>query len=604
MSELVLAPSTIVVSAGAPPAASPPPSAVAKRAQSPLLVVTWSLAALAPQLPLRFPVDPDLPPSPKRRYRSAYLPPDPTALRERDLTTLRDFDLAVEQIDFSPLERALAAHYQPSQKGQVPYHPVSLFLAIALRRDRGWSWAEVARVLAHPEEGAVWRTRCGFTTGATPSASGLRHFFHAVGPEVFAALCPEFITLLRTHGLFPERSTYPDDPPDRGITVCQDGMLHPARHQACCHLATATCYQPLAEPGVAPSTPDAAPASPAGDAPGTPSDAVGPGPTVGRPCRAREHHVPGCTCASAACQTQCQRASRLDPEARFIHYAGRARPDPAAGSEPAPAAPAGPTATATGPRTTTGTNVFGYRSVAERALDDRFAVAWTLRSRLYPASTDERTIFADRVAGLRRTFPDLTIGEWLDDAGVGFARGLDAIWELGALRMVDLRADPSDRDPAACLARGYDGQGRPLCPHGYPLRANGYDHARRRAKYVCAQACRRQPLQEGTPIQEVVGCPYLDPSTPGFVVNVGRTLPDGSVRLAREIPYGSDTWQARYGRRNLAESRNGQLAGMGLKRLRAYGTARNTKEVQLADFLLNLRTLGRLVRQATTRAPR
>src|SRR6266571_728483 len=160
MSELVLAPSTIVVSAGAPPAAPSPPSAGQKRAQSPLLVVTWSLAALAPQLPLRFPVDPDLPPSPKRRYRSAYLPPDPTALRERDLTTLRDFDLAVEQIDFSPLEQIGRAHYQPSQKGQVPYHPVSLFLAIALRRDRGSSWAEVDRVLAHPEEGAVWRTRC------------------------------------------------------------------------------------------------------------------------------------------------------------------------------------------------------------------------------------------------------------------------------------------------------------------------------------------------------------------------------------------------------------------------------------------------------------
>ena len=72
-----------------------------------------------------------------------------------------------------------------------------------------------------------------------------------------------------------------------------------------------------------------------------------------------------------------------------------------------------------------------------------------------------------------------------------------------------------------------------------------------------------------------------------------------ALRLAREIPYGSPRWQARYGRRNLAESRNAQVEGLGLKRLPNYGLARNAKDVQLADWLLNLRTLGRLVRQAT-----
>jgi hypothetical protein len=319
---------------------------------------------------------------------------------------------------------------------------------------------------------------------------------------------------------------------------------------------------------------------------------------VGRPCRAREHQQPGCACTSTACQAQCERASRLDPTARLIHYAGRAAK---AGARPA-AAPAGPPGVV--PRPAAGTTVFGYRDVTERLLDDRFAVAWTLRSSLYPASTDERTTLHPRVEALRATFPDLPIGEWLDDAAVGFGDCLDTIWELGALRMVDIRADPSDQDPAACRQRGYDGQGRPLCPHGYRLRANGHEYARRRTKYVCAQACRREPLAEEAPIQPVVGCPYLEPvGSSGYTFTLGRAFPDGSTRLARDIPYGSAAWQARYGRRNLAESRNGQLEGLGLKRLPCYGEARATKEVQFGDFLINLRTLGRLVREASGGPP-
>jgi hypothetical protein len=545
---------------GAAPAAAQgrPLSAEQKRAQQPVLGATWSLAALRPQLPLVFPVDPDLPPSPKHRYRSAYQPPDPAELpAPADWGHLSDFELALALVDCSPLERLLATQYRPSARGQVPFHPVSLLLAVCLRRELGLGWRALARLLAGPH-GAGWRARLGFVDGRTPSASGLRYFFQAVGADVIAALCPRFVALLRAHGLCPERSTFPDDPPDRGITVSQDGMLHPARSRPSCQLATDACYQPLPE-SVAPS--DAG--SP--DAPA-------------RPCRARDLGHDGCACTTPACQDQCQRASRRDPQARCIHYAGR---------DGAP-----------------GTDVFGYRSVAERALDDRVAVAWTLSSGLYPATTDERTIFVDRVQALTTTCPDLPIGEWLDDAGVGYGDCLDAVWQLGALRMIDIRADPSDRDPAACLARGYDGSGRPLCPQGYRLRANGYDYDRRRAKYVCAQACRRDPPPSGptdAPARLVAACPFLDPpGSVGFVVNVGRTLPDGSRRLARDLLVGSDAWHARYGRRNLSESRNGQLERLGLKRLPTHGLPQATKEIQLADFLLNLHTLGRLVRQASS----
>jgi hypothetical protein len=558
MPTLTPVPLPVVPAQPAPPPAPAAPgvrplSAEQKRAQQPVLAAIWSLESLRSQLPLAFPVAPDLPPSPKHGYRSTYQPPDPAALPDlADWGLLSDFELALALIDCSPLERQLAAMYRPSAKGQVPFHPVSLLLAVCLRRELGLGWRALARLLAGPH-GAGWRARLGFADGQTPSASGLRYFARAVGADAIAALCPQFVALLRAHGLCPEHSTFPGAPPDQGVTVSQDGMLHPARSRPSCQLATDACYQPLPDPGESAEA-------------------------TGRPCRAREQKREGCACTSPACRDQCARASRLDPEARFIHYAGR-----------------------DGAR---GIDVFGYRSVAERVLDDRFAVAWTLTSGLYPANTDERTIFVDRVQALTATVPDLPIGEWLDDSGVGYGDCLDAVWDLGALRMIDIRADPSDDNPAACLARGYDGAGRPLCPHGYRLRANGYDHDRRRAKYVCAQACRRDPPPTGpadAAAQPVTACPFLDPPrSVGYVVNVGRTLPDGSRRLARDIPVGSDAWNARYGRRNLSESRNGQLEGLGLKRLPTHGLPQATKEIQLADFLLNLHTLGRLVRQATT----
>jgi hypothetical protein len=79
-------------------------------------------------------------------------------------------------------------------------------------------------------------------------------------------------------------------------------------------------------------------------------------------------------------------------------------------------------------------------------------------------------------------------------------------------------------------------------------------------------------------------------------------LPDGSVRLAREVPYGSRSWKKRYGRRNLSESRNGFQERIGLKRLPSFGLSRGRKEVAIGDFLDNLHTLARLVQEATTLA--
>lgn len=399
------------------------------------------------------------------------------------------------------------------------------------------------------------------------------------------------------------------------MSLSQDGQLHPARSRPTCLQACAPCYQPqpdqASKPGadqaalvprerpsqLAPSL-DPAPSSQAA------TSALEPGVAVARrACRAREKGGEGCACDTSACQACCQYASRLDPEARLIHYQGHNHKHSPGGDRSGAEAQASSGKAAsnrTSNRTSKGIDVFGYRSVADRLIDDALSVAWTEQSNLFAANADERTIFSARVDGLQAKFPNQRIGEWLDDAAVGYADCLDRIYDLGALRMVELRADPGDQDPTVCLRRGYDGQGYPLCPHGYRLRPNGYDYQRREAKYVCAQLCRRQRLKEGTPVEPIVGCPYLDPSKPwGRAASVGRRFPDGSARLARDVPYGSATWKARYARRNNSESRNGQLASLGLKRMVSYGLDHNRRDVQVADFIINLHTIGRLVREAT-----
>jgi len=249
--------------------------------------------------------------------------------------------------------------------------------------------------------------------------------------------------------------------------------------------------------------------------------------------------------------------------------------------------------------------VYGYASNPDRLLDDRFACAWTIRTGLYPANSDERSLFPSSFAQLRARFPYLKMGELLADAALGFQDCLDPIWQSGALRMVDIRAAEGDDDRQRQLQRGYDDQGHPLCVHGYPMRSNGHDYRRRRTKWCCHQVCLAAPTEQSQaqPLPPPPECPYQAASYKhGQVINVGRTLPDGSVRLAREVPYGSQTWKLRYGRRNLSESRNGSVEHLGLKRLHSFGLPQGRKENAIVDFLGNLHTLGRLVHQATTLA--
>jgi hypothetical protein len=520
-----------------------------KRAAHPEFVSTFGLGGLQECLPLRFPVPSSTHVSPKLCYRSQYrylgyvdlAGPDPLA----DLTL---FEVALRLIDFSSLRDYLAgAYYAGSARGQVPFDPVSLFLCVCLRRELGCGWRRLAKLLAGAH-GAGWRRCFGLWEGDTPSASGLRYFFHTVGPQVFEELCPLLIDTLRQVNLLPERSTFPGDPEERGVSISHDIMLHEARARMRCGQVTDTCYAPAP-----------------------------------RPCPAQAAGWQGCDCTNPACAQACRWTTPEDREARLIHYAGRNK-----------------YADLPTPPDARGRNVYGYASNPDRLLDDRFACAWTLRTGLQPANSDERNLFPGSFANLRARFPTLKLGEALVDAAVGFQDCLDAIWEAGALRMVDIRAAEGDDDRQRQLQRGYDQNGHPLCIHGYAMRANGHDYRRRRTKWVCHQVCLRPQAEGSQPQPPAPECPYQAAQHPyGQVVHVGRSLPDGCVRLAREIPYASDLWKQRYGRRNLSESRNSSFEHMGLKRLPSFGLTNNRKETAVADFLVNLHTLGRLVQEAT-----
>jgi hypothetical protein len=204
-------------------------------------------------------------------------------------------------------------------------------------------------------------------------------------------------------------------------------------------------------------------------------------------------------------------------------------------------------------------------------------------------------------AYLRHRLPNLHIAEFVADAAVGYARCLNLLYDDGVVPVTVIRRDPSDEDENTCQVRGYDQNGHPLCAHGYPMSFNGVDYQRLRACWACRQVCARQLH----PKPQDAECPFRDPERPlGMTKHVARAFihVDGSrhERLARLYPYGSPIWKEHYGaRKNAVEGRNSQIAHLGLKRLPSYGLDGAAADISFADLLFDLRTLGRLVQQAT-----
>jgi len=510
----------------------------------------FDVQRLRRRLPLRFPSRRETPLT--FRAQSWYTYAGWEALVDPvELEHLSTFYVAILLIDFSPLRAELVdlSKIHLNARGQTPFDPVSLFLCCLLRWDKGLGWQSLEDLLAGPE-GVCWRMLFGFEKGCTPSASAMRGFYKRLDKAFKLDLCPRFIALLHQVNLLLERADSSFTSTPLGLPVAGDGMLHEAHSTMLCGQVTDTCYAPLS-------------------------------PSHSRPCPAQDKGFDGCTCTEEMCLERCCLTTPRDPLARLIHYTGSNH----AGEEVAGRA----------------RNVYGYRSYTQVIRDDELHTYWVAYTSLHPANSDERTIMPEDFAHLRHRLPDLPIGEFVADAAAGYADCLHPLYDDHVIPVIAIRHDQGDQDPDRCKIRGYDAKGYPLCAHGYRMSFNGLDYQRLRACWVCRQVCAQAPH----PNPHDADCPYRDPDRPlGMTRHIRRAFehPDGSQheRLARLFPYDSPLWKEHYGpRKNAVEGRNSQIARLGLKRMWSYGLEGAIADITFADLLINLRTLGRLVKQAT-----
>ena len=545
--------------------------ATERRLQLPNFIELFRWDAIRQQLPLKLPTPGDPPNWKARRCRSYYqwLPPE-ASLNELTIARLDLFDLCLHLFDFSPW-RPYFAWRLKSQFGPPPFDPLSIGLGGLLARYRKWDWPTLVTELGEPDRGRGYRRRLGFNDADLPCASTWRMAFRYTQLAWLAGCEDSLMQGLMAYGLVPTHSTFPGDPPERGVSISIDSQLIEARSHMLCRHQTPACSIPAAK----------------------------------RPCPAREKGKEGCACDTDACREHCRFATHRDPLAAYVYYSGSNQPGPN------PNAAKDPSQELPGAKGKRGKHHFGYKSKAFNLVDDRLFALWPITGPFTPANLNDHLTTLPGFQDLSHRFPNLRIGEVLGDAGEGYDEILSFVHDdLKALRTIRLLHQAGDDQPLTCLQRGYDQNGHPLCPHGYRLRSNGHDYARSTTKWVCRQTCLHQsqpdirlPEQPAPeqPYRQL--CPFADPAHPlGYSLSVGLSLPDGCIRLARDLPVGSDPWKLRVGRQSYAESRNASQSRRQLKRSPWFGKHSSAKAILLGDILTSLTNLARFVQEASRAA--
>ncbi len=519
-----------------------------------LEVFEWAL--LREHLPLQMAPVADVPQWLGRGCRSYYqwLPPA-TTLSSKDWRGLDEFDVILRLFDFSAWRPIFAQRFR-SHLGPPPFDPLSVGLGLLLARARDWSPGKLTQELNSQERGRGYCRRLGISWDDIPSASTFRAARNTLTEEHFRQCEQSLVAALLAYQLIPTHSTFPGDPPERGVSLALDSQLVAARSHMRCHHQNPRCFGPVAL----------------------------------RECAARAAGHAGCACDTPACRAYCQQATPRDPDAAYVYYTGSNQP--AAENAAPDTSPA-----------TKGKHHFGYKSKACNVVDDRLFTLWPLTGEFVPANRNDHLQTLPSLQDVQTRYPQLPIGEILGDAGEGFDEILRFVYQdLHAVRTITPRQHATDKDVGRCLNRGYDDQGVPLCPHGYQLRCNGHNYATQQTKWVCRQRCilHPQPDVHPQPPEHRPACPYRDPEHPlGLTVTVGLTLPDGSLRLARDHAQASPTWQLRHGRQSYSESRNAGQERRRLKRSPCFGQANSAKAMLGGDILILLGNIARFVREAS-----
>ncbi len=531
---------------------------------------TFCWEAIRPLLPLQLST-PGAPPAwRERRCRSGYrwLPCDDLRANT-DLVGLDEFDLMLRLFDFTPWRPLFARRFK-SQFGPPPFDPLSLGLAHFLAIERQWDWGMLLAELRSKERGQGYCLRLGFDPDDLPGESTLRIALSHTQVDWFADCQTSLVQSLMAYGLIPTQATFPGDPAENGVSLSTDCQLIASRsHQKCAH-QTPACSRP-----------------------GLP-----------RACPARAKDKEGCACDTEACREHCRFATPRDPAAAYVYYSGSNQP----GHNPKTPKKDASGAEAPKPR---GKHHFGYKSKSFNIVDDRLFLLWPITGPCAPANVNDHLLTIPGLKNLRKRFPNLKIGELLGDAGEGFDEILSFTYStLHALRTIRIRHHDTDDDPLTCLKRGYDPLGNPLCPHGYRLSPNGHDYHRQTTKWVCRQKCIHQPEAnvripgQTQPDPVRLACPFASSDQPlGFSMTVGPSLPDGCIRLARDVQVGSDTWKLRIGRQSYAESRNASQQRRGVKRSPWFGLKNTTKAMIIGDTLSLAANLARLIFEASYSGP-
>ena len=565
-------------------AASRSQPAAERRLELPYFVETFRWESMRSLLPLQLPTPGEAPAWGGRVCRSYYrwlgiedLPSSTEVLH------LDEFDLLLRLFDFSAWRPYLAQRFH-SQFGPPPFDPLSLGLGILLAHYQSWDWVRLVQELRSPTRGQDYCRRLGFDPADLPAPSTFRMAFSQTQLDWFTACQDSLVQGLMACQLIPTHSTFPGDPTEQGVSISTDCQLIASRSRMQCSHQVPACSQPAAQ----------------------------------RACPARLAGREGCACDTHACYEHCRFATWRDPQAAYVYYAGSNQPglNPNTPKTRAPARTMVPEAQRSGSAgeakeqptpSSRGKHHFGYKSKAFNIIDDRLFLIWPLTGPCTPANRNDHLLTIPGLQNLHQRFPSLKIGELLGDAGEGYDEILRFVYnDLQALRTIRLRHAEGDDLPLTCLQRGYDQNGIPLCPHGYRLSSNGHDYQRHATKWVCRLKCTHQPDPDIPGVASAISrstCPFAHPDHPlGFSLTTALTLPDGSIRLARDLQVGSETWQLRIGRQSYAESRNATQTRRHLKRSPSFGLSNTAKAMLLSDTLSLAFNLTRLIFEASRHA--